>query len=679
MTSPIKAHVRPQRSSTGLGASNVVTSGNRPSRNAPNVGPASASSQTITAISEQAHKSSTSLSADSSTFPRRRFSGHGSNQEHHLNPLLETILYDYGSSVSPGIDPRGSELTYAGGIRKVNTVNTPTTHCPNSRHPPSPQDVGNAHSLDSRDPHASPNGPPQSLFPTPSSVQSVQLRVPPLPVDYRGSAPVNLPLGSIDPHSRPILPNPLPSRPQNFSIPYVTRLKSKSVILGMPLDDTKAGGMRGTFPKILEPPPKPSCSLVMEILPRKFRTVSFIPDWLSRFTFKPRRYELMEGKVFLEFETERDARIAWNSPRMGGLEGLFGVRLYWYRVPDMDAIWRVNGTGTIERSPQSRLQPVSDSSTDGLEHQSGFKADLSHSHISTQKVASPPPSSSPSTVIQGDPGLLHNVNAPAEGTRSNSDSQKSYDTSSEHFPIPTPPSPTAPTRPLAALMPLSDPSDNRMAVDQLPPGGVPDFIASPTVVSTPPTLSFSRTLPSIIPTFSPETFEHQAPPALHQGLIQASNIAAETLHVGTEDKGIHFEKVGGTPLGADDRMETTDDVALAKEQALREMVLRSRKRKLLVPSSTKQPPPATTSSTTSRNALEDLATNFIADAIARPRPAKIVKITPSPSAMAAWGKRLEQHVESSKAIMAKIQLTRSKAERNRLLAVLREKDWCVSR
>jgi hypothetical protein len=149
--------------------------------------------------------------------------------------------------------------------------------------------------------------------------------------------------------------------------------------------------------------------------------------------------------------------------------------------------------------------------------------------------------------------------------------------------------------------------------------------------------------------------------------------------VGTEDKGIHFEKVGGTPLGADDRMETTDDVALAKEQALREMVLRSRKRKLLVPSSTKQPPPATTSSTTSRNALEDLATNFIADAIARPRPAKIVKITPSPSAMAAWGKRLEQHVESSKAIMAKIQLTRSKAERNRLLAVLREKDWCVSR
>jgi hypothetical protein len=170
--------------------------------------------------------------------------------------------------------------------------------------------------------------------------------------------------------------------------------------------------------------------------------------------------------------------------------------------------------------------------------------------------------------------------------------------------------------------------------------------------------------------------DHQAP---NQSHVQASNLAAKTIHVGTEVKGIQFEKVDGTRLGADDFMDTTDSMALAKEQALREMVLQSRKRKLLEPSGTKQPTSAPTSTTISRNALEDLAANFIADAIARPRPAKIVKITPSAAAMAAWGKRLEQHVESSKAIMAKIQLTRSKAERNRLLAVLREKDWCVSR
>jgi hypothetical protein len=145
----------------------------------------------------------------------------------------------------------------------------------------------------------------------------------------------------------------------------------------------------------------------------------------------------------------------------------------------------------------------------------------------------------------------------------------------------------------------------------------------------------------------------------------------------TEVRECEFEKADGTPLGAEDFMDTTDAVALAKEQALRQMVLQSRKRKLLEPSSIRQPTPAASATTTSGSTLHDLAVNFIADAIARPPPAKIVKITPSAAAMAAWGKRLEQHVESSKAIMAKIQLTQSKAERDRLMIVLREKDRCV--
>jgi len=148
----------------------------------------------------------------------------------------------------------------------------------------------------------------------------------------------------------------------------------------------------------------------------------------------------------------------------------------------------------------------------------------------------------------------------------------------------------------------------------------------------------------------------------------------------TEVQGIEFEKAEGTPLGADDFMDSTDASALAKEQALRQMVLQSRKRKLLEPSSIKQPTPAATSTATSTsgNSLQDLAVNFIADAIARP-PAKIVKVTPPASAMTAWRERLEQHVESSKAIMAKIQLSRSKVEKNRLMVVLREKNRCVFR
>ncbi|KAH9956492.1 hypothetical protein BC827DRAFT_749813 [Russula dissimulans] len=124
-------------------------------------------------------------------------------------------------------------------------------------------------------------------------------------------------------------------------------------------------------------------------------------------------------------------------------------------------------------------------------------------------------------------------------------------------------------------------------------------------------------------------------------------------------------------------METTDAMAIAKEQTLREMVLDSRKRKLLQASRNQQLPSTTSSTATSGNALEDLAASFIADAIARPPPAKRVKITPSPSVMAAWGERLERHIASSKAIMMKIQSSQLKSEKDRLLAILREKNRLI--
>ena len=701
VTSPVKAIARPQRIPTGLGA--IIPSRNRPSRNAPNASRASTSSQPIASAPVRTPETSSSLPANTSIIPRRRSSGQDSNQEQHINSLPKKIPHDIPSlPLRVDLGPTdGSKLTHTGGIRKIYTTSMKLR--PDSHHPTSPQDLANTRPLDNQVSYVSPNDSFCFLFPTPTSFQPLPFRLPPPSVDFRDSAPVNFPLG-LPP--RPVYPNPPSSSSQAFGIPYLIR--GKNVVLGMPVDDTKVRGTRGTFPKILEPPPSPSRSLVMEALPRKFRSESFILDWLSQFSFKPRRYELVEGKVFFEFEIERDAHLAWHSPRMGGLEGLAGVRLFWYRVlpqtglKDMDTIRKVNTTRTIEDSAQSRPQPVSDSSTDDLGNhlglRSGFKADLSHSHIPTQKPTSPPPSPPPSTVIGEDPGAPVNLNTPAESCRSNSDSQEPHKSSSKRFSGASfVSSPAVTTRPLAASTSLSDLPNNRMdyaTMGDLPPGGVPGFIpgamASPTVVSTllSPTSSSSLTSPSTFPASPPEVLnsavdamsvDHQALSARDQGHMQASSLAAETFHVGTEVRGIQFEKVDGTPLGADDFMETSDTVALAKEQALREMVLQSRKRKLLETSNTKQPTSAPTSTAISRSALEDLATNFIADAIARPRPAKMVKITPSPAAMAAWGKHLEQHVESSKAIMSKIQSTRFKAERNRLLAVLREKDRCVSR
>lgn len=705
MTSPIKAWVRPKKlSAAGIGASNVISSRNGPPRGAPNTGPATTRSQPTAPVSKHAHETtSSSLPTKTSTIPTRRSSGHYPNEGHRLISPPEKIPCDSSPVVNLG-STDGSTSTHGGGIRKVNTaVKTYTEHRPDSHHSSSPQDVGNTRPPASRALPSSTNVPLRFFFPELFPVQSVPLHLPPPPVNSRDSVPVNIPLGSVNLPPRPILPN-LPGRPpspQTFGIPYVTRSRGKTVVIGMPLDDAKVGRTRGSFPKQLVPPPTSSCSLVMETLPRKFRTDSFILDWLSQFTFKPTQYELVEGKAFFEFRTRRDAQLAWKSPRMGGMEGLFGVRLFWYRVlpqPDMDTIRKVNGTGTIENPARSPLLPVPYSSTDDLRPRSGFKVGRSHSQIPTQKTASLPPSPPHSTVIEEDPGVTVNVNPPTEASRANSNNQTSQGRGSA---VPSPP---VTTRPLAACRAPSDPPDNHMDADcamrDLSPGGVPGLIvvasASPTVVSasSSPALSSSsapsssHTSSSVSPSFSPEVLnsavtttlvDHQAPPALNQGPMQASNLAAEPSHMETEDQGIEFEKADGTPLGADDFMDTTDTVALAKEQALRQMVLQSRKRKLLEPSSIKQPTPAASSTATSGNALQDLAVNFIADAIARPPPAKIIKITPPASAMVAWGKRLEQHVESSKAIMAKIQLTQSKAERNILMGVLREKNRCVFR
>lgn len=708
MTSPIKAHVRPKElSAAGIGASNVISSRNRPSRDAPNVGPgpATTGSQPTAPVSEQAHETtSSSLLTKTSTIPTRRSSGHHPNKGNHLNSLPEKLPCA-SASEPPGVNlgsTEGSMSTHGGGTRKVNTtVKTVTKRRPDPNHATSSQDVGVTHPPASLVPPSSANFPLRFFFPELFPVQSVPLHLPPPPVNPRDIAPVNIPLGSVNLPSRPIVPN-LPSRPpspQTFGIPYVTRSRGKSVVLGMPLDDAKVGGTRGSFPKKLEPPPKSSCSLVMETLPRKFRTESFILDWLSQFTFEPSRYELVEGKAFFEFKTHRDAQLAWKSPRMGGLEGLFGVRLFWYRVlpqlalKDMDTLRKVNGTGTIENPARSPQLPVPYSSTDDLRLRSGFKVHLSHSQTPTQKPVSLPPSPPHLTVIEEDPGVTVNINPPTEASMSNFNNQGGGTSVL---------SPPVTKRTLAACRAPSDLPDNHMngdcAMRDLSPGGVPRLTlgaSASTVVSTSssPALSLSstsapsssRTSSSVLPSFSPKVLDsavnttlvdHQAHPAFNQGPMQASNVAAEPSHRKTEVRAIEFEKADETPLGADDFMDTTDAAALAKERDLRQMVLQSRKRKLLEPSSIDRPTPTASSTATSRNALQDLAVNFIADAIARP-PAKIVKITPSASAMAAWRIRLEQHVETSKAIMTKIQLSRSKEERNGLMAVLREKDRCV--
>lgn len=161
-------------------------------------------------------------------------------------------------------------------------------------------------------------------------------------------------------------------------------------------------------------------------------------------------------------------------------------------------------------------------------------------------------------------------------------------------------------------------------------------------------------------------------PSHHRELMKESQLPVETSYPETGGKQAVLSQVD-----ADEHMESVDSMALAKEVALRQMVLQSRKRKVAA-SADGQQPTSDSSGTSSKRTLEELAVNFISDAISRP-PAKRVKITPSASALAAWGKRLEAHIDKSRIIMAEIEQTQCKAEKDQLWAVLREHNRYVVR
>ncbi|KAH9956491.1 hypothetical protein BC827DRAFT_749743 [Russula dissimulans] len=551
VTTPVKSRLWPQRSPAGLGTNNLTSYQNGMSRNAQDANPATARYQPIPVASQHFRETSASPLSNTTTISSRISSEPSSNQEHRPNFLSENASHGGSSSILLGVDlgsTDSSESAHAGRTPKANTAKTPpsTPKHSDSSHPPiGPQEVTKTRPLGGRSTPASPNVQLPFLASIPSSSP---LRLPPPPADSRTSAPVNPPLVFVV--------HPLPPPPTS-TIPYVPKVKGKAAVLGMHLD-AKAGGMRGVFLKDLEPPPNPSCSLVMEILPRKFRTQSFILDWLSQFSFQPSRYELVEGKVLFEFRMPKDALLAWNSPRMGGQEGLLGVRLFWYRVlpqtvsasETSETIPQVNVTGTIENPAAQPPQSVEVATTDRLvpEQRSRFIAERSQSHAPTDKLAPPRPPRVPSTIsIEEIDGVL--VNPLAGDIRSNSDNQTLRGTLSSKTIFassPTPPPSPATTSPLTAPTPPNDPSHNEMAADcavtaGFSPGGFPGFVPAATILPTlnpnPPSPMSSLTLassdsstsPSLLPTYSPMFVDCQAPlVAPNQEPVQGPHLAAGT-------------------------------------------------------------------------------------------------------------------------------------------------------
>jgi hypothetical protein len=677
VTSPVKACARVQKFPAGLGASNAWSGSSKIFQRPEQTGTTTTKPPIIPPA---ANETSSLLPRDKTILPRSS-SNHvppPSSPPRSASSNLPAVSFSIGSAFRGGSTP-----VHDDGKRNVDAVKTPSstpaTFSDPFRTPGVPRTVTN-------------QLPPSILFSIPSSVP---LRFPFLTDDFHTGVPVNPLLNTVDMISHSAHPVPLPKSPPTPGIPYSPKLKGR---IGM-LPDEKGAGARGSFPKQLEPPPDPSCSVVMEILPRKFRTQAFILEWLSQFPFRPSRYELVEGRVFIEFETEREALFAWNSSRMSGKEGLHGVRLFRYiatTTPTSEQLGsakEVNATRTITNStrPQS---PQRDLASDGY---SVSQTARPSSHSPQYNLAPLP--QQPSTPT---PNVEVHVKDPSSVSTSQttSSSNTKMSLATHLFVNSSVPSPSTTTGPWVDPTTSSDPSNGRSANEFSTPrnepfGGAVDFVpgasVSPTLVSFPMSPASSSTLvpssasisPSMVPSLTTNTSDswHASmvlddkahSPSHHRELMQESQLPVETSYPETGGKQDALAQVD-----ADEHMEPADSVALAKEVALRQMVLQSRKRKLAAGADGQQPT-SDSSATASRRALEELAVNFIADAISRPPPAKRIKITPSASALAAWGKRLETHIEKSRIIMAEIQQTQCKAEKDRLWAVLREHNRYVVR
>ncbi|KAI0090455.1 hypothetical protein BDY19DRAFT_773067 [Irpex rosettiformis] len=146
--------------------------------------------------------------------------------------------------------------------------------------------------------------------------------------------------------SSPVEPPPDLPTLAPYSTPWVsTRHPDTSnqmkKIIGMPpdLDPNSQHGVYFIPPQSLWKP-NPARSLVIELLPKRFRTLTFIFDWAGTVCppGAPPRVELDQkvGKALIEFPSGDIARAAWESPRLYG-GGKEHIRAYWYRLPGVGA------------------------------------------------------------------------------------------------------------------------------------------------------------------------------------------------------------------------------------------------------------------------------------------------------------------------------------------------------
>lgn len=208
--------------------------------------------------------------------------------------------------------------------------------------------------------------PPQSILPQPMASPRRSPKQPSFPNSFSPStsfppstsfspstATLSSPIPShpvgVIPSSSNVTPSPILESPND--VHYYPQPLIKKQIGRPPEDDPNS--KHGTFslpPRA--PPPNPARTLVMELLPKKFRDVEFIRGWAASFgpvsslhSQAPRVHlDIKAGRALIEFAGAERARMAWESTRMFG-EGKEHIRVWWYRVPGVGA---GSGVGELE-------------------------------------------------------------------------------------------------------------------------------------------------------------------------------------------------------------------------------------------------------------------------------------------------------------------------------------------
>ncbi|KAI0261245.1 hypothetical protein BC834DRAFT_972843 [Gloeopeniophorella convolvens] len=500
--------------------------------------------------------------------------------------------------------------------------------------------------------------------------------------------------------------------PQAISPPFNICFQPRSKgVLGVSLDNPKLK-KRGYFPQELQPPPAPPCALVMQPVPRKCRSQDFAREWLIQFDFQAKRIELSGEMILFEFGTPSQAKTVWGSSQMAG--SLQTIRLFWYRGVGPPGSLPMAKTEPSVQPPKGEMEQAIDVIMAEPEAQA-------QTPIATHAPTSSVSDENPQLLVTPWPhrGAYDLGQPPPQSSPLKTDIHVQQDPDASAIP-PIKPSSSSPHLPMSAVAPSSEhpasvQTDPRSdAVDISPPEhlfGVPmdinDAQGNPPLhgvsgftcdVGVPSALVCTSSPPTSLSTVASSCSSISPPLLTPQGVFDAW---APTLM--SKDQSIFplqgeqphhpgVEVLPGPRIGSEATspattiesqsilvhpMQQTADSALAKEAALRRMVLQSKKRKVATPTDEGQKPCSASPSRTVKADLEVLAESFIADAINRPPPSKRRRLEPSAETRATWEFRLSAHIEKSKNLMAQVQSASSKEERARLFALFEEQNRCV--